>query len=91
MESPQSIRAPFAFPGFTALSKLVGVFGARYALVIQFPRRKKQPIECIVDIAAGVVTTQRLFACAISRLPDGASIWSSNAGGFVVQGLTACM
>jgi hypothetical protein len=91
MESPQSIRALFSFPGFTASSKLVGVFGDRYARVIQLKRRKKQPFVCTVDIAAGVVMTKRLFAYAISRLPDGESTWRSNAGGVVVQGVTVCM
>ena len=40
MKNPRSIRALFALPGFTATSKLVGVFGDRYARVIQLKRRK---------------------------------------------------
>jgi|GEM_PF-1139292 hypothetical protein len=91
MNPPESIRALFAFPGFTASSKLLGVFGDRYARVIQLKRRKKQPFVCTVDIAAGGVMTKRLFAYAISRLPDGESTWSSNVGGFVVPGVTVCM
>ena len=91
MKPPESIRALFAFPGFTASSKLVGVFGDRYARVIQLKRRKKQPSVCTVDIAAGGVMTKRLREYVISRLPDGESIWSSTAGGFVVRCAAACM
>ena len=91
MNPPESIRALFAFSGFTASSNLVGVFGDRYARVIQLKRRKKQPSVCPVDTAAGGVMTKRLREYAISRLPDGESTWSSNAGGFVVQGVTVCM
>jgi len=57
MKNPRSIRALFAFPGFTAASKLVGVFGDRYARVIQLRRRKKRPSVRTVDTAAGDVTT----------------------------------
>ncbi len=53
MKNPKSIRALFAFPGFTASSKLVGVFGDRYARVIQLKRRKKQRCVRTVDIGAG--------------------------------------
>ena len=44
MKNPRSIRALFALPGFTATSKLVGVFGDRYARVIQLKRRKNTAI-----------------------------------------------
>ena len=37
----ESIRALFAFPGFTTSWKLLGVFADRYARVIQLKRRKK--------------------------------------------------
>ena len=53
MIPPESIRALFAFPGFTASSKLLGVFADRYARVIQLKTRKKQPFVYTVDIAAG--------------------------------------
>ena len=55
MKNPKSIRALFAVPGFTAASKLVGVFGDRYACVVQLQRRKKQPCVRTADIAAGGV------------------------------------
>ena len=35
MKNPQSIRTLFAFPGFTVSSKLVGVYGDRYARIIR--------------------------------------------------------
>ena len=91
MKNPKSIRALFAFPGFTALSKLVGVFGDRYARVIQLKRRKKQPSVLTVGADAMGVTTRRPCGYVISRLPDGESTWNSNAGVLVVQGATACM
>ena len=40
----ESIRALFAFPGFTTSWKLLGVFADRYARVIQLKRRKKTAI-----------------------------------------------
>ncbi len=91
MQNPKSIRALFACPGFTATSKLRGVFGDRYARVIQLKRRKQQPSVRTVVTAAEVVTTGSSCGCAIARLPDGESTWSSNAGGSVVRGATACM
>ena len=40
MKNPKTIRALFAFPGFTASAKLQGIFGDRYARVIHLKRRK---------------------------------------------------
>jgi len=91
MKNPKTIRSLFAFPGFTASSKLMGVFGDRYARVIQLKRRKKQPCVLAVVTGAGGVTTKRLCEYETSRLPGGESTWSSNAGEFVVQGAMACM
>jgi len=91
MKNPRSTRALFAFPGFTAASKLVGVFGDRYARVIQLKRRKKQPSVRTVGTGAGGVTTNGFCGYVISRLPDGESIWSSNAGVSVARGAVACM
>jgi hypothetical protein len=91
MKNPKSIRALFAFPGFTAASKLVGVFGDRYARVIQLKRRKKQLSVRTVDTSAGGDTTKKSCEYEISRLPAGASTWSSNAGVSTAQGATACM
>ncbi len=91
MNNPKSIRALFAFPGFTAASKLVGMFGDRYARVIQLKRRKKQPAVRTVDTGAGGVTTKGFCGYETSRLPDGESTWSSNAGVSVARGAAACM
>jgi len=91
MKNPKSIRALFAFPGFTAASKLVGMFGDRYARVIQLKRRKKQPSVVTVVSGAEGVTTGRCCGYEISRLLDGESTWSSNAGVSVVRGAAACM
>ncbi len=91
MKNPTSIRALFAFPGFTAASKLMGVFGDRYTRVIPLKRRKKQPSVRTVDTDAGGGTTKRSCEYAISRWPDGESTWSLSAGVFVVRGAIACM
>jgi hypothetical protein len=91
MKNPKSIRSLFAFPGFTASSKLLGVFGDRYARVIQLKRRKKQPSVRTADTAAEGVTTRKLCGCETSRLQDGESIWSSNTGVSIARGAVACM
>ena len=91
MKNPRSIRALFAFPGFTAASKLVGVFGDRYARVIQLKRRKKRPFVHTVVIAAEGVTTNVSCGSVISRLPTGGSTWSLNAGASIARGVVACM
>jgi hypothetical protein len=90
MKNPKSIRALFAFPGFTAASKLAGVFGDRYARVIQLKRRKKQLSVRTVVTAAEGVTTRRFCEYETSRLPDGEFTWSLSAGVFVVRGAMAC-
>ena len=91
MKNPKSIRALFAFPGFTAAAKLKGIFGDRHARVIQLKRRKKQlPVHTVVT-DAGDVMTRRSCGYAICRWPAGASTWSSNAGESVVRGAMACM
>ncbi len=91
MKNPKTIRSLFAFPGFTAKSKLVGIFGDRYARIIQLKRRKKQPSVPTVVTGAGGVTIRRPRGYVISRLPVGGSIWSSSAGVSVVRGAAACM
>ena len=89
MKNPKTIRSLFAFPGFTTSSKLAGVFGDRYARVIQLKRRKKQPSVLTVVIGAGGVTTRGSCGYEISRLSDGESTWRSNVGVFVVRGAPA--
>ena len=91
MKTPNTIRYLFAFPGFTAKSNLVGMFGDRYARVIQLKRRKKQPPVLAVVTGAEDVTTRRLYGYVISQLQGGGSTWSSNAGVSVVRGAMVCM
>ena len=74
MKNPKSIRALFAFPGFYASSKLVGVFGDRYARVIKLKRRKKQLAALIVATDAEAITTRRCCGCETSRWLDGVFI-----------------
>ena len=90
MKNPQSIRALFALPGFVAASKLVGVFGDRYARVIRLKRRKKRPSAPAAATGAEAVTTRRFCGSAICRWPAGGSISSLNAGGSVASGVAAC-
>jgi hypothetical protein len=91
MNNPKSIRALFAMPGFTAASKLVGVFGDRYARVIKLKRRKKQLSVVSVGTDAEGVTTRRFCEYATSQWPDGDSTWSLNAGASVARGAAPCM
>ncbi len=91
MKNPESIRALFAFPGFTAASNMVGKFGDRYARVIQLKRRKKRASVVTAVIAAADDTTRSCCGYATSRWLDGGSTWSSNAGVSVVRGAVACM
>ena len=90
MKDPKSIRALFAFPGFAASSKLVGVFGDRYARVIRLKRQKKQRSVLTAATGAGGITTRSSYGCEISQLPDGESTWSSNVGASVVRSAAAC-
>jgi len=91
MKNPETIRALFAFSGFIAASKLVGVFGDRYARVIQLKRRKKQPSVLTVVTDAGDLMIKSFSGYAPYRLLDCESTWSSNAGVSTVRGATACM
>lgn len=91
MKNPNSIRGLFALPGFVATSKMAGVFGDRYARIIKLRRRKKRQSARIVGTAAEGVMTNGCSGYVISRLSDGGSTWSSNAGVSVARGATACM
>ena len=91
MKNPKSIQSLFAFPGFTASSKLAGVFGDRYARVIRLKRRKKQPSVRTVGTDAEGVTTRKSCGSVISRLPDGGFTWSLTAGVLTARGVTVCM
>ena len=91
MNNPKSIRTLFALPGFTAASKLVGIFGDRYARVIKLKRRKKQLSVVSVGTDAQGVTTRGFCEYETFRLLDGGSIWSLNAGASIVPGAALCM
>ena len=91
MKNPQSIRGLFAVPGFVAASKLVGVFGDRYARVFELRRRKKQLYARIVGIAAKGVMINECSGSGIFRWPDGGSTWSLSAGESTARGAAACM
>ncbi len=65
MKNPKTIRSLFALPGFTASSRILGVFGDRDARVIRLTRRKKPRFVRTAVTAAGDVTA-RSSACARS-------------------------
>ena len=91
MKNPTSIRALFALPGFVATSRLVGLYGDRYARVLVLRRRKKlRPARSVAtDAVAGM--TSVLVARATSRPPGFVSTSSSSAGGSPVPGVAACL
>ena len=91
MKDPKTIRSLFTLPGFVASSRLQGVFGDRYARVIQLTRRKKPQSVRVAATAAGVVTTGRCYGYVICRSPAGASTLSLNAGASAVRGAMGCM
>ncbi len=90
MKNPKSVRSLLAFQGFTAASKLLGVFGDRYARVIQLKRRKKRPSVGVVVSDAGAATTVRQCVSGICQWRAGEAILSLNAGVFAVPGVMAC-
>ena len=91
MKKPDSIRTLFSFNGLTALSKLHGVFGDRYARVIQLRRRKKQRFALNVDSGVEAVMTRNTSGLATCLWQAGASTWSLIAGALTVRGAIACV
>ena len=91
MKNPKTIRMLFTLSGFVASTKLLGVFGDRYARVIRLRRRKKQPSVRVVDIGVVGATTGAASGCGIYRLPVGGFIWNLNVGGSSARGVAACM
>ena len=59
MKNSQSIRSLFALPGFVVGAGLKGLFGNRYARVIQLKRRKKQLCALTVGNGAGGAMTSK--------------------------------
>ena len=91
MKNPQSIRSLFALAGFVAGARLNGVFGDRYARVIQLKRRKKQPCARTVGTGAGGAMTSKCAGSATCRWPAGGSIWNTSVGVSTVLGAAVCM
>ena len=90
MKNPTSIRALFSLPGFVAASRLIGVFGDRYARILVLRRRKKRHAARSVATVAAVATTNAPAVPAISRLAGSASTSSSSGFGSTACGAAAC-
>ena len=90
MHNPTSLRALFSLPGFVAPSRLLGVFGDRYARVLVLRRRKKLPTARRVATGAAGATTNAPAGPAISRLAGSGSMSSSSGFGSTARGAVAC-
>jgi hypothetical protein len=90
LHNPTSMRARCSLPGFVAASRLVGVFGDRYARVLVLRRRKKRPAARSVDTGAAVATASGPAVPATSRPAGFGSTSSSSAGGSTARGAAAC-
>ena len=88
---PQSIRSLFALPGFVVGAGLKGLFGDRYARVIQLKRRKKQLCALTVGNGAGGAMTSKCAGSATCRWQAGGSIWNTSVGASTVLGAAVCM
>ena len=80
MKNSQSIRSLFALPGFVVGAGLKGLFGDRYARVIQLKRRKKQLCALTVGNGAGGAMTSKCAGSATCRWQAGGSIWNTSVG-----------
>lgn len=80
MKQPKTIRSLFCFAGFSARSKLKGVFGDRHSRIIVLHRRKKQQYAPAVVNVARQGTIVKRFGCEICQWLAGASILSLSAG-----------
>ena len=86
MKNSQSIRSLFALPGFVVGAGLKGLFGDRYARVIQLKRRKKQLCALTVGNGAGGAMTSKCAGSATCRWQARGSIleyerWRVNCSG----------
>jgi len=90
MHNPTSLRALFSLPGFVAPSRLLGVFGDRYARVLVLRRRKKRRSARSVDTGAAVAMINAPAVLATSRLAGSASTSSSSGFGSTARGAVAC-
>jgi hypothetical protein len=57
MKTPTSIRTLFSLPGFIAASRLIDVFGDRYARVLVLRRWEKLHAARSVDTGVAAATT----------------------------------
>ena len=67
MKNPKSIRTLFTLPGFNASSKLMGLFGDRYARIVRLRRGKKLRFALTVDTGVAHVTICDVFMPVICR------------------------
>ena len=80
MKNSQSIRSLFALPGFVVGAGLKGLFGDRYARVIQLKSN-----------GAGGAMTSKCAGSATCRWQAGGSIWNTSVGASTVLGAAVCM
>lgn len=90
MHNPTSLRALFSLPGFVAASRLLGVFGDRYARVLVLRRRKKQRSARSVATGAAGAMINAPAVPATFRLAGSGSMSSSSGFGSTVRGAVAC-
>jgi hypothetical protein len=90
MHTPTSLRALFSLPGFVAASRLLGVFGDRYARVLVLRRRKKQHAARTVATGAAGATIHAPAVPVTFRLAGSGSISSSSGVGSTARGAVAC-
>ena len=90
MHTPTSLRALFSLPGFVAASRLLGVFGDRYARVLVLRRRKKPRSARSVATGAAVAMINAPAVPVTFRLVGSGSMSSSSGFGSTVRGAIAC-
>ena len=90
MNNPTSLRALFSLPGFVVASRLLGVFGDRYARVLVLRRRKKQRSARSVDTGAAGAMINAPAVPVTSRLAGSESMSSSSGFGFTARGAVTC-
>jgi hypothetical protein len=90
MHNPTSLRALFSLPGFVAASRLLGVFGDRFARVLVLRRRKKQRFVRSVDTGAAGATTNAPAGPATFRLAGSGSMSSSSGFESTARGAGTC-
>jgi hypothetical protein len=90
VNSPKTLRALFALPGFNVLARLEGVFGDRFARVVVLHRRKKVASALAVVVVVAAATTGAPSASVTSASLTGASTWSSSVGASGALDVVAC-